>query len=63
LNAARRKNEVLTDRLTTVEVKNGKLQNRVESVETEMLQVKEFMFQQFNTLPPSASCNGHETPG
>jgi len=47
--------------LTTVEAENEKLQNPVESVETEMMKVKDFMFQQFNTRPPSTSRNG--TPG
>ena len=63
LNAARRKNEVLTDRLTTVEAENEKFQNRIESVEMELMKVKEFMAQQFNTRPPSTSCNGNETSG
>ncbi|KAJ8428149.1 LOW QUALITY PROTEIN: hypothetical protein Cgig2_011522 [Carnegiea gigantea] len=39
LNVTRRKNEVLIDRLATVEVKNEKLQNHVESVKTEMMKI------------------------
>jgi len=55
--------EVLTNRLTMVVAENEKLQNCVELVETEMMNVKELVFQQFNTHPPSPSCNEHETPG
>ncbi|KAJ8422677.1 hypothetical protein Cgig2_025366 [Carnegiea gigantea] len=60
LNAIRRKNEVLTDCLATVEAENEKLQNRVESVETEMMKIKDLVFQQFNTHPPSIARSGHE---
>ncbi|KAJ8444262.1 LOW QUALITY PROTEIN: hypothetical protein Cgig2_024588 [Carnegiea gigantea] len=63
LNATRRKNEVLTDCLATVEAKNEKLQNSVESVETEMMKIKDLVLQQFNTRPPSIACDGHETRG
>ncbi|KAJ8446142.1 hypothetical protein Cgig2_000939 [Carnegiea gigantea] len=63
LNATRKKNEVLTDRLATVEAENEKLQNCIESVETEMMEIKDLVFQQFNTRPPSNSCDGHKTRG
>ncbi|KAJ8432978.1 hypothetical protein Cgig2_022622 [Carnegiea gigantea] len=63
LNVTRRKNEVLIDHLATVEAENEKLQNRVEPVETEMMKIKDLVFQQFNTRPPSTACDGHETRG
>ncbi|KAJ8432754.1 hypothetical protein Cgig2_011677 [Carnegiea gigantea] len=63
LNVTRRKNKVLTDCLATVEAENEKIQNRVESVETEMMKIKALIFQQFNTRPPSTACDGHETRG
>jgi len=53
LSAARRKNEVLTKRLG--EEENEKLQSCVESVEMELMKVKDFVFQQFNNRPPSSS--------
>ncbi|KAJ8420999.1 hypothetical protein Cgig2_002569 [Carnegiea gigantea] len=62
-NATRRKNEVFTDRLAPVEAKNKKLQNHVESVETEMIKVKDLLFQHFNTRPPSVPHDGDGTPG
>ena len=37
--------------------------NRMESVETEMMKIKDLVFQQFNTRPPSTACDGHETRG
>ena len=51
------------DCLATVEAKNEELKNRVKSVETEMMKVKELVFQQFNTHPPSAPRDGHEITG
>jgi len=49
--------------LTTIEAENEKLQNHVESVETEMMKVKALAFQHLNTHPPFASHKGDETPG
>jgi len=63
LNVTRRKNEVLTDRLAIVEGENEKLQNHAESFETEIMKVKELVFQQFTTRPSSAPRDRHETPG
>ncbi|KAJ8427721.1 LOW QUALITY PROTEIN: hypothetical protein Cgig2_022195 [Carnegiea gigantea] len=63
LNATRRKNEVLTDHSAAVEAKNSKLQNRMESVATEMMKINDLVFQQFNTRPPPTACDGHETRG
>jgi len=41
--------------LATVEEENEKLQSRMESVEMEWTKFKDFVFQQFNNRPPSAS--------
>ena len=49
--------------MATVEEKNEKLQNRVESVETEIMKIKDLVFQQFNTVSPSIAGDGHETLG
>ena len=35
----------------------------MESVETKMIKIKDLVFQQFNTRPPSTACDGHETRG
>ena len=63
LNATRRKNEGVIDRLATVEAKNENLQNCMESIETEMMKIRDLVFQQFNTSPPSVARDGHETLG
>ncbi|KAJ8434944.1 hypothetical protein Cgig2_012970 [Carnegiea gigantea] len=33
------------------------------SVETEMIKIKDLVFEQFNTRPSSITCDEHETPG
>ncbi|KAJ8429197.1 hypothetical protein Cgig2_032937 [Carnegiea gigantea] len=63
LNAIRRKNKFLTDRLVTAKAKNKKLQNHLKSVETEPMKIKDLTFQQFNTRPSSTTCNGYEPLG
>ncbi|KAJ8429683.1 hypothetical protein Cgig2_004482 [Carnegiea gigantea] len=53
LNAVRKKNEVLVDRVTTVETENENLRNCVESVEAEMGKFKDWASKQLNiTIPP-----------
>ncbi|KAJ8433193.1 hypothetical protein Cgig2_004325 [Carnegiea gigantea] len=53
----------LTYRLASVKAENEKPQNCLEPAETEMMKVKDLVFQQFNTRPPSITHDGHETLG
>ena len=50
LNVTRRKNEVLSDRLATVEAKNENSQNYMDPIETKMMKIKDLAFQQFTLL-------------
>ena len=49
LNATRRKNEVLTHCLAIAKAENEKLHNCVESIETEMVKVKDLVFLQHSS--------------
>ncbi|KAJ8433194.1 LOW QUALITY PROTEIN: hypothetical protein Cgig2_004326 [Carnegiea gigantea] len=51
----------LTNRLAAVKAENEKPQNCLEPVETKMIKIKDLVFQQFNTRPPSIARDGHET--
>jgi len=63
LNATRKKNEVLVDRVTTVETENESLRNRVEAVEAEMGQFKDWVSKQLNINIPSYANTENGNPG
>ncbi|KAJ8439187.1 hypothetical protein Cgig2_029725 [Carnegiea gigantea] len=65
LNATRKKNEVLIDRVTTVKVKNKNLRNCTESVEAKMGKFKDCVSKQLNiTIPPCTNIeNGNARAG
>ncbi|KAJ8430865.1 hypothetical protein Cgig2_023543 [Carnegiea gigantea] len=65
LNATRKTNEVLIDRVTTVKIENENLRKHVESIEAEMGKFKDWVSKQLNiTIPPCTNIkNIHEDAG
>ena len=63
LNATRKKSEVLVDRVTTVETENESLRNRVEPVEAEIGQFKDWVSKQLNINIPSYANTENGNPG
>ncbi|KAJ8427495.1 hypothetical protein Cgig2_028166 [Carnegiea gigantea] len=58
-----KKNEVLVDRVTTVETENESLRNRVEAVEAEMGKFKDWVSKQLNINIPSYANTENGNPG
>ncbi|KAJ8445927.1 hypothetical protein Cgig2_009856 [Carnegiea gigantea] len=63
LNATRKKNEVLVDRVTIVETENESRRNRVEAVEAEMGKFKDWVSKQLNINIPSYANTKNGNPG